>query len=254
MRRRTYLAFGALALLVATAGCSTILGPGEPDPEQVNRNVSYDWDTDANASIDIDRSEYRAVWAVDNRTTMEFYRRDALGTEGHLETQGVKFRFTNGTVTNVSAANVTYERKQTVVDLPARNGRIAFAASRTGKQFTTPTFVTGTYEVTLPENARVGVPILAQVQPRGYEATRGPDGVTLRWDDVQSRSLSIRYYLARDLLIFGGMLGILVVAAAGGALYYLRQIRALERRREDVDIDVDAGDDEFDDGPPPGMR
>ena len=251
--KRTRLAFGALVVLVALAGCTSILGPGDPDPEKINRNVSYDWDTDRNVSIEINRTEYRAIWRVDNQSTIEFYGRDALGTESNLRFEGVKFQFTNGTVTNVSAQNITYRRQRTIVDLPARDGRIAFAASRQGKQFATPTFVDGTYEVTLPQGARVGVPILAQVRPRGYTSSRTDGKVTLRWDDVTSRSLSVRYYLARDLLIFGGMFALLLVAGLGGVAYYLRQIRALESRREEVDLDVDTDDDEFDDGPPPGM-
>jgi hypothetical protein len=251
--KRTHLAFGALVVLVALAGCSSVLGPGDPDPEKINRNVSYDWDTDRNVSIEINRTEYRSIWKVTNQSTIEFYGRDALGTESNLQIEGVKFQFTNGTVTNVSAQNITYKRQRTIVELPERDGRIAFAASRRGKQFATPTFVDGTYEVTLPEGARVGLPILAQVRPRGYTATRGGGQVTLTWEDVTSRSLSVRYYLARDLLIFGGLFGILLVAGLGGAAYYLRQIRALESKREEVGLDVDTEDDEFDDEPPPGM-
>jgi len=251
--KRTHLEFGALVVLVALAGCSSVLGPGNPDPEKINRNVSYDWDTDRNVSIEINRTEYRATWKVTNQSTIEFYGRDALGTESNLQIEGVKFQFTNGTVTNVSAQNITYERKRTIIELPARDGRIAFAESRQGKQFATPTFVDGTYEVTLPEGARVGIPILAQVRPRGYTATRADNQVTLTWDDVTSRSLSVRYYLARDLLIFGGLFALLLVAGLGGAAYYLRQIRALESKREEVGLDVDTEDDEFDDGPPPGM-
>jgi hypothetical protein len=251
--KRTHLAFGALLVLVALAGCSSVLGPGDPDPERINRNVSYDWDTDRNVTIEIDRTEYRSTWRVANQSTIEFHQRDALGTESNLRIEGVKFQFTNGTVTNVSAQNITYRRQRTIVELPARDGRIAFASSRRGKQFATPTFVDGTYEVTLPEGARVGLPILSQVRPRGYTASQTDGQVTLRWDDVTSRSLSVRYYLARDLLIFGSLFVLLLVAGVGGAAYYLRQIRALESRREEVGLDVDTDDDEFDDGPPPGM-
>nr|WP_274326221.1 DUF5803 family protein [Halosimplex aquaticum] len=49
--------------------------------------------------------------------------------------------------------------------------------------------------------------------------------------------------------------GILTLVGIGGALYYLRQIRVLERRREEIGLDVETETDEFDDdGPPPGMR
>lgn len=252
--KRTYLAFAALVVLVALAGCSSVLGPGNPDPKKINRNVSYDWNTSRNVSIEINRTEYRAIWTVRNQSKIEFYGRDALGTESNLRIEGVKFQYTNGTVTNVSTKNITYERKRTVVDLPAKYGKVAFAVPRQGKQFATPTFVDGTYEVTLPKGARVGVPILAQVRPRGYTSTMEDGQVTLTWENVEAQSVSIRYYLARDLLIFGGLFALLVVGGAGGAIYYLRQIRALESKREEVGLDVDTDDDEFDDGPPPGMQ
>lgn len=254
---RRLLAAGAFVLLAALAGCSTILGPGEPDPSKINQNATYGelWDSETNVTIVVRKREYAAVYNVGNQSQVELYRRDALGTESPLDIRAVKFQYPNGTVENVSVDQITLQRKQALVDLPARNGKLAFTAPRTGKEFSTPAFVTGSYRVRLPPGARVGVPILAQVRPRGYEATRSNGNVTLAWEDVQTRSLSVRYYLARDLLLFGGMAAILVVAASGGAIYYLRQIRALERRREEVGLDVETEDDDLDDGgPPPGMR
>lgn len=252
MRRRLLLGFGALALLVALAGCSTIFGPGEPDPEQINQDVSYDWNTSANATIDISGSEYTSVYVIDDRSEIELYQRDALGTEHPLDIQGLKFQFENGTTTNVSVENVELTRNRAIVTLPAEDGKVAFTASRTGKSWSSPTFVDGSYEVTLPESARVGVPILAQVSPGGYTTTLDEDRVTLHWDSVESQSVSIRWYLARDLWLFGGLIGIALLVGIGGAAYYLRQIRALERQREEVGLDVDIEDDR--DEPPPGMR
>jgi hypothetical protein len=40
----------------------------------------------------------------------------------------------------------------------------------------------------------------------------------------------------------------------GGLLYYRRQIEALREQREELGLDVETDDDEFDRGPPPGMR
>lgn len=253
MMNRKQLAFGALVVLIGLAGCSSVLGPGNPNPDKINRNVSYDWNTSANATIEINRTEYRAVYVVSNKSAIEFYSRDALGTENKLKMEGVKFQYPNGTVTNLSVKNITYKRKKTVIDPPVRDGKIAFTAARTGKDFSTPRFVDGSYEVTLPENARVGVPLLAQVTPGNYTVEQTGSKITLRWENVDSRAISVRYYLQRDILLFGGLSGILLLTGALGAVYYLRQIRELEQEREEVGLDIDIEDDEFDDGPPPGM-
>lgn len=253
-RRRLLLGVGLLAVLAALAGCSTILGPGEPDPEKIEQNVSYDWNTSANVTVNITKNEYTAVYVVENRSHIELYRRDALGTEHPLEIEGLKFQYQNGTVTNVSTENVELKRKQANVTLPAEDGKLAFRAPRSGKQFNMPTFVQGSYDVTLPQGARVEVPILAQVSPRQYQTTLESGRVTVSWDDVQSRSVSVRWYLARDLLLFGGLFLIMLVVGSIGVLYYVRQIRELEERRAEVGLDVDTGDDSDDGGPPPGMR
>ncbi|MFD1589213.1 DUF5803 family protein [Halorientalis brevis] len=252
-RRRLLVGVGLLAVVAALAGCSTILGPGEPDPAKIEQNVSYDWNTTANATFNVTRNEYTAVYAIENRSEIDLYQRDALGTRHPLDVEGVKFRYPNGTVTNVSAENVELQRKKAIVSLPADDGKLAFRSPRSGKQFGLPTFVSGTYEVTLPPGARVGVPILAQVSPRDYETTLENDRVTVAWNDVQSRSISVRWYLARDLLLFGALFALMLVLGAIGVLYYLRQIRELEQRREEVGLDVDTGDDSNDGGPPPGM-
>ena len=254
MNRRLVLGIVALVALVGLAGCS-VLGPGQPDAEALGKNVSYDWNTTANATYDVNDTRYTAVLRVENQSTIELYQRDALGTENPLDIEGLKFQFRNGTVRNLTSDDVELSRQRMIVTFPAENvtGRVAFSAPRRGNTFGTQTFVTGTYDVTLPEKGRVGVPILAQVSPGDYTTTRADNRVTISWSDVQSRSVSVRWYIQRDLWIFGGLLAIALLIGGGGAIYYLRQIRALENRREDVGLDVDTGDD-GDDGPPPGMR
>jgi uncharacterized protein YceK len=253
--RRSLLAVALLAVLVGLAGCSSILGPGEPDPGKINQNVSYDWDTDANVTIDVTADQYAAVYEIDNRQHIELYQRDALGTENPLDARALKFRFQNGTVRNVSVDAVEQTRRAVNVTLPDDDGRFAFTGVRVGKAFSIPTYVDGTHEIRLPQDARVGVPLLAQVRPRNATTTLGDDGrVTLTWADVEAETISIRYYLERDLYLFGGLLAVAVLLGVGGTLYYLRQIRALERRRDEVGLDVDTGDDSDDKGPPPGMR
>lgn len=257
MRRRLAL-LGVLAMLVALAGCSSVFGPGEPDQARLNENASYDWDTDSKVSITVNRSSYKAVYGVANRSTLELYNRDELGTEHNLDISALRYRYPNGTTitTNSSALSVEQTRERTILALPNESdGQVAFSAPRHGKQFTTPVFVEGSYSVRLPANARVGIPLLSQVSPGNYETTVGEDGyMTVQWEEVTSRALRVRWYLQRDLLLFTGIAAVAVIIGSGGALYYYRQIIQLKRRREETAIDVEQDDDPRDRGPPPGMR
>jgi len=257
MRRRLAL-LGLLALLVALAGCTSVFGPGEPDRAALNENATYEWDTDRDVSIVVNRSSYKAVYDVSNNSTIELYERDELGTENNLQISALRYRYANGTVidSNNSALSVSQTRERTIVDLPNNSsGQVAFTSERHGKQFTTPVFVEGSYAVRLPENARVGVPLLSQVSPGNYETNVTEGGyMVVTWDEVTSQSLRVRWYLQRDLLLFTGVAVAAVVVGSGGALYYYRQILQLRRRREETAIDVDQEDDPRDRGPPPGMR
>jgi hypothetical protein len=102
----------------------------------------------------------------------------------------------------------------------------------------------------------VGVPLLSQVSPGNYTTTVEDGRMTIRWANRTDGTLRVQYYLQRDLVLFGGLLLIGLAVAGGGSLYYWRQIRQLESRREDIGLDVeDEGeDDPRDRGPPPGMR
>ena len=256
MRRRLAV-LGLLAVLAALAGCSSVLGPGEPDRAALNENASYDWDTEANVTLTVNRSSYEAVYDVSNTSTLELYNRDELGTEHNLPISALRYQYPNGTkiTVNSSALSVEQTRKRTILTLPNDSaGQVAFTARRHGKQFTTPVFVEGSYAVRLPENARVGVPLLSQVSPGDYRTTVDGEYMTVHWEDVTSRSLRVRWYLERDLFLFTGVVVAAVVVGSGGALYYYRQIVRLKRRREETAIDVDGDDDPRDRGPPPGMR
>ncbi len=265
--RRSLAVLGLLACLVALAGCSTLLGPGEPDQAQLDENASYDWENDATVSISVNRSSFTAVYDVsnrsedvDNESTLELYRRDELGQEHNLRVSALRYRYANGTVidSNGTALSVDRTRERTIVVLPnnGTGGQVAFTADRHGKQFATPVFVEGSYDVRLPSNARVGIPFLSQVSPGGYETNVSDGRMTVSWDEVTSRSLRVRWYLERDLFLFTGVVAAAVVFGSGGALYYYRQIRRLKRRRDEVGLDVEdeEDDDPRDRGPPPGMR
>jgi len=262
MRRRLVLALGLLALVVL-AGCSSPFGGGGPDETQLNRNANYDWDTNATATYNVTKTQFSGIITVENESHIELWQRDELGTEEPLDVAALRFRHPNGTVVapaNRSSFTVESGQNRANVSLPQAGGQLAFTADRpNSKQFSVPVYLESTHsaEVTLPPQARVGVPLMSKVSP-GKSATsvdQSTDRMTVRWSEVDRGPLLVRYYLARDLLIFGGVGGLLTLVGVAGALYYLRQIRVLERRREEIGLDIEMDDDDFDDdGPPPGMR
>lgn len=253
MTRRRLLAFGLVVAFVALAGCSSVFGPGASGGDGA-ANASYDWDTDGtNATINVTGGRYTAVYDVSNQSTFPIFQRNELGQNQPLPISALAFRYPNETVVTAaesSALNVTTEQKRSVIGLPARNGQVAFTASAQGKRFGTRTFVEGSYEITIPKGMRVKYEPLARVSPSGYTTERTTDGrVRITWENVDSNAVAVRYYLERDLYIFIAGAAVLVLVAAGGALYYLRQIRELERRRKEAGPDVDTGSVD-DDGPP----
>ncbi|MFB6117569.1 DUF5803 family protein [Halosegnis sp.] len=284
MNRR--LAFGllGLAVLLATAGCSTILGPGEADPADLAADASYDWNVSADAYLEVNKGNVTAVYRVANRTTgtreaenptIEIYTRDTLGTEQPETVRAVKFRYPNGTLVEFTETNdgavatvqypngtsrqapdlmtVDRTRSRTVVALPAnQTGRLGVTVPKNGKSVTTPAYVEGSYEVVLPERAEVGVPLLAKVRPSADRRAEVDDRVHVYWNQVTAPTLSVRYYLDRDLLLFGGLAAGATAIGLAGAGYYLLQLRETRRKREEVGLDVDIEDDDSR-RPPPGM-
>jgi hypothetical protein len=274
-RSRRLLALALLALLAASAGCN-VLGPGPVDRDALSEDATYDWNRSVDASIDVSTNSYTAVYNVSAKSTgdegtIELYQRDTLGTDIPLEVSALQFRFENGTrvryedgqqilvypngtTKSTDTLGLEKTRQRTIVTLPADEGKLAYTVDKVGKQVSTPTFVEGSYEMRLPENARVGVPLLAQVQPTQATTTLEDGRVLLTWDDVtRSPVVLVRWYLERDLLIFSAILLIGIGLALVGGTYYWLQIKETVRTREDVGLDVDTGDDDRR-RPPPGMR
>lgn len=250
---RRLLAVGGLLVLVGLAGC---FGPAEIPDEQLAGNVSYDWDTDAAAAYSLSRSSYTAVYELTNRSTLAVHDRDPLGVEAPVDISALRFRYPNGTVVNATHDNLSaqLQQRRTIITLPNRSGQVAYTAARSGKQFSTPVVVEGRQTITLRPGARVGIPLLSQVRPGNVTTRVGEDNrMTIAWHNQTSGSLSVQFYLQRDVLLFSLLLLVTLTAGIGGSVYYLRQIRQLEAEREEIGLDVDT-EDEGDRGPPPGMR
>lgn len=253
MKRSTVLLL-AVAGLAVLAGCST--GTQEVPTEDLTGETNYEWNHTETVHYNVTSSRYEAVHTITNRSHLEVYNYDALGSQIPLDVTALAFRFPNGTVVNATHPNLSASRGggHTNISMPADQGTLGYTGWRNGKQFSMPVFVEGSYAVTLPRSARVGVPILSRVSPGGYEAAITDDRVTATWSDLSGGSVTLRWYLQLDFLLFGTIVVVGLGLAVGGTAYYVYRIRQLRRRRESVGIDVDQDeDDPRDRGPPPGM-
>lgn len=234
MRRRLW-GIVVLALLATTAGCMGPFGGNEVDEEALAEDASYDWDTTAATTLTIDQDAIHAVYSVENRSTLEVYAYRRFNNERPVDPVALRFRYPNGTVVGHEAMSVSKTNSRTVIELPASEGQVAMQLQKTGKQIRVPVVVEGSHEVVLPENTDVQYFLLGRVSPRADERVEGPDGqVHLRWDDLTAESLSVRYYLERDLLIFTAVVALASVLAIGGLVYFWLQLRSLRARRQQV--------------------
>ncbi|MFC7068961.1 DUF5803 family protein [Halobaculum lipolyticum] len=271
MRWRRLLPVVALVALLSLSGCLGLLGGGSVPAEQLDAEPpggTYAWDDSVDADLDAhitinEDATFSAVYAV-NGSEVELFRRDGLGGTNPLDVRAVRYRYPNGTVINGTELQrrgaVEQTRDVVRIEFPGEGDvdgdRVAFTAGSTPKRFALPTYVQGSYEVVLPPNRRTSLPVFGDVSPGGASTSIDDEGrVHVRWDDVQTRSVIVQFYLPQDIQIFGVLFAVFAAIGGGGLLYYRRQIEALREQREELGLDVDTGDDDLgDDGPPPGMR
>ncbi len=255
-KRRALL---AVVIAVFISGCG-FFGGGEISDDDLLEEQEYNWESNATATFDLDvsSSAYATVIDVEGQDELEIHRESTFRGDRSVSIEALQFRFTNGTVVDASHSGLTAIEgsDETTIELPAENGSVGYTAPRSGKSWSTPTFVDGQHRLDLPESTRVGVPMLSRTSPSSDDSVVEDDQMSLYWDDIEEGDrLSVRYYLVRDLYLFGGLFAIAVSLGIGGVTYYYRQIRRAKKKREDVGLDIDMEDDDIDDdGPPPGMR
>ncbi|ADJ15648.1 DUF5803 family protein [Halalkalicoccus jeotgali] len=247
---RRLLAFVSLVALVTLAGCA---GFGSTTSEEgLNEEASYDWDTDADATINVSGGEYQAVYTVENRSSIRLYESTRYGDDNPIDVRAVQFRYPDGTVVGTEEIDVQETRSGVTIELPAENGQLAFTSETQSNNFATETFVEGSYEVILPPGYRIDNFVLANVRPGGYESETVDDRVHIRWDEMNASVISVRYYLERDVYLFGGLIVVASIGAIIAGAYVYRQMQELRRKREEAGLDVDIEED--DRKPPPGMQ
>ena len=255
----TRLLLGALlvALLATSAGCAGAFGSGEISDEKLNAPASYGWTaTETDVYVNITGSEYETIYTVSNRSRIAVHRFGELGQEQPLDISAVQFRYQNGTVVtpaNASGLAVDKRNSRTVISLPDAKGQLAYTARKGGgRSLQIPAVIEGgSYEVVLPPDTRVGSSLLGTASPRGFESRMIDGRVHLTWEQVDAKSVRVRYYLARDMWIFLGIVGIVGLVGLGLIGYAYLQVRRLVRKRERLGLNIDLPEDDSGGGPGP---
>lgn len=257
MNRRLALATIAAVLLILGAGCSAFSGGISDEQLDQEQNYSDIRDTDADADVTIaledgnllGSGEFRAVYDLSGTDELELYR-STLFSDEPLDIHSVRYWYPNGTVVTGSNLDIEQGGSLTTVKVPDENGTLAFSGEAGRKTFQQPAYVSGSYEVLVPESHRTSNFLFGDVSPNGYERTVTDDQERLYWEEIDSDStISLRYYLARDIPLFLGLIGAVVLIGGIGIGYYYRQVKQLREQREEFGVDVD--DDS--DGGPPGL-
>ncbi|SFR44237.1 DUF5803 family protein [Halogeometricum limi] len=267
MNRRLLLALVAFALLAVTSGCLGF-GTGDVAAERIDAEppAEYAWESNATTHIEIlESTKFAAVYEL-NQSEIQLFRRDGFGGRNPLSVEAVRYQYPNGTVVNgteirARGGAVRQNRDVTTIALPSDappggGGHLAFTSSGSPKRFSLPTYVEGSYEIVLPPDRSIDAPIIGQARPGGYDKSVEDGQVHLYWPDEEVGqnvdTISVQFYLERDLYVFAGIFALFGAIGLGGLFYYRRQIEALRKQREEMGLGVQT--DDGDDGPPPGMR
>jgi hypothetical protein len=257
VNRRFALAAAAIALLAVSAGClGYATGGGEVTNETLDAEPprEYDFGADRDAAFELSTdNRYTAVYAVDDREELRLYRQTPYQGDQPLEFEAFRYRYPDGEVVTGSEFRARGgEIERTTDETWIRfaddmaGGEVAFSGAGSPRRFSTRAYVEGSYAVTLPPGFSTEFPIVGHVSPRDYSVETVGDRDRIVWDDVTSGSIVVQSYREGDLVVFGVILAVAVVAAVAGTLYFRRQLAALRQRRRDLGLGV--YDDEDDDG------
>jgi hypothetical protein len=242
MNRRR-LAVLMLVLLMGLGGCLSAGGP--IDSERLDRAppAPYEWSNDAavHASVHADDRVQVVVTPVEEELRLAFD--DEVAGERAVPIGAVRAQQSDGTVLTGSelrdaGAEIGETREATTIQVAAdaEITAVGFTMDSRRNQLLLPPVRSGAHVVVLPAGRQVELPVIGQVRPRPDARSETADGrVELRWDQLDARPISIRYYQDRDLMLFGGVIGIAAAVLVGGLVYFRREVLQLQRRREGVD-------------------
>lgn len=260
-RRRLAIATLVLVLMVLGAGClAWVTGGGEVSDERLDEEPAepYNFETDRDAHIDVQSSNFQAVYRVEPGQQFRFHQTTRWALEEPLDIRAVRFKYAgNGTVVNGTTmvehgGDVDQTPDEVYVTVPDAEGQLALSATDSARWFSIPAYVEGSYEVVLPPGHRIDFFLFSNVAPRDYESELVDDRVHLRWDEVSGGTVVAQSYRQRDIYIFGGAVVLLTGIAIVGLAYFRRQVQTLEEVRKSMGLDVEEEDDEDDGFDPPG--
>lgn len=232
---RTLVAVAILGVLLALSGC---LGGGL-DEDALAENQSYDWETEADVTFNVTGGSFHAVHEIRNVTSIAVYRDTEFQGEQPVSISAVKFRYPNGTMVGTSHIDVEQRGGRTILTPPAEEGHVAYTGNSLPKDFQIAVNQSGSYQVILPRSMRIGVPFMGTIAPGGAELSVRDDRTYLFWESLDGAHIDLAYYLERDFWLFAGLVGLGVLAAIGGVIYYRNQIRHLRRRIEEADLGIE---------------
>lgn len=249
MNRRFALAVAVVALLAVSAGCLTYVNDGG---EVANETLDaeppseYEFDTDRDAAVNLSTgSRYTVVYDVAEVEELRLYRQTPYAGDQPLEFEAFRYRTADGEVLNGSefrarGGEVDRTPDETWVRFPegAGDGQVAFSAAGSPRRFTTLAYVDGSYAVTLPPGFSTDFPVVGHVAPRDYEieTVDGRDRIT--WESVEGGSVVVQSYRETDLIVFGVILAVALVAAIVGVAYFRRQLEELREQRREMGLGV----------------
>lgn len=232
---RRVLAIALLGLLIGLTGC---LGGGV-DQEALAENATYDWESSADVTFNVTGGSFHAVHTVENGSVVTAYRDTEFQGEQPVSISAVKFRYENGTIVGAEDIEVEQSGGRTLIRPPDATGQLAYSARSRPKDFQIGLNRSGSYEVILPPDMRIGVPFMGMISPGGAELTVTNDRAHLYWDSLESGSIDLHYYLERDFWIFAGLVVTGILGGIAVVIYFRVQIRQLRRRIERSGFDLE---------------
>lgn len=232
---RTLVAIAFLGVLVTLSGCFG----GGLDEDALAENQSYDWETRATVTFNVTGDSFHAVHVIGNGTPIAVYRDTEFQGEQPVSISAVKFRYPNGTVVGAGDIGVEQRDGRTILTPPAGEGHLAYSGNSLPKDFQIAANQSGSYQVILPRGMRIGVPFMGTIAPGGAELTVRDDRTYLFWDSLEDPHIDLSYYLERDFWLFAGLVGLGLLVAIAGVIYYRVKIRRLRTRIEEAGLGIE---------------
>jgi hypothetical protein len=236
----------ALVLLVLLGGFGGCLSPGGPiDSERLDRTppAPYAWSTEAAVHVTVHGDDRVQVVVSPVERELRLAFDDEVAGERSVPIGAVRAERADGTVLTGSqlreaGATIAETREATTIRVApdADITAVGFTMDSRRNQLLLPAVRDGAHVVVLPAGRQVDLPVIGQVRPGADAEVQTADGrVELRWDQLEARPISVRYYQDRDLVLFGGVIAIAAGVLVGGLVYFRREVLQLRRRREGVD-------------------